>query len=68
MKNLTYRNMIFGIRFGKQTFLFKFHDVFNKSWPKMNNLWKKMKQRNIKNERNWTKVCKFPVKIVRKLG
>ena len=24
-------------------FLFKFHDVFNKSWPKMNNLWKKMK-------------------------
>ena len=45
MKNLTYMKMIFfGIRFGKQTFFFKFHDVFNKFGPKMNNLWKKRKK------------------------
>ena len=39
-----HENDFFGIRFGKQTFFFKFHDVFNKFWPKMNNLWKKEKK------------------------
>ena len=68
MKNLTYMKMIF-LEFvleNKHFFsnLMMFLTNFDQKWI----ICEKKRKKYIKNVRNWTKVCKFSVKIVRKLG